>query len=160
MQINSASNVQQMGPPPGGRPPGGGPMKAGMDAAAEMLDLEPQELRSALESGSTLAELADAAGVSTEDLKASMAEAIAKTAPAEVAERMTSKLDDVIAGERPPPPPRRQQSELSNVVDSLASALDTTTEDLLASIESGSLAEMFAQAGLESQTGVLVNADL
>lgn len=158
MQINGASNVA--GPPPGGRPPGGGPMKAGMDAAADMLGLERQELKSALESGQTLADLANEAGVSTDDLEAAMAEAITAAAPPEVAERLTANLGDVIAGERPPRPPRPQQTDKASAVDALAEALDTTTEDLLASIESGSLTELFEAAGFETQTGVLVNTNL
>lgn len=160
MQMQNIAAAQQAGPPQGGRPPGGGPMKAGMDAAADMLGLERQELKSALDSGETLADLAASAGVSTDDLQSTMAEAIEATAPAEVAERLTSALGDVIAGERPPRPPRPQQTDTASAVDALAEALDTTTEDLLASIEAGSLNELFAAAGFESSTGVLVNTDL
>lgn len=160
MQIQNTDAVQHAGPRPGGRPPGGGPMREGMDAAADMLDLEPRELRSALESGETLADLAAAAGISTDDLEATMAEAIEAAAPAEVAERLTSSLGDVIAGERPPRPPRPQQTDTASAVDALAEALDTTTEDLLASIEAGSLTELFEAAGFEAKTGVLVNTDL
>ncbi len=167
MQINAMNNMSQVqgaGGPPGGRPPGGGPMKAGMDAAAETLGLSAEDLKSALDEGSTLEELASSAGVSTDDLEAAMAAAIEDVAPAQAAERMTADLGSIISGERPPPPPRSGggpgQTDVQSAVEKLAEALDTSTEDLFASIEAGTLADLFETAGVSTQVGLFVNTSL
>lgn len=160
MNVTGTSAIQQTGPRPGGRPPGGGAMKAGMDAAADTLGLSKDDLRSALQSGATLQGLAESAGVSTDELKTSMTEAINAAAPPEAAERMTSNLDSIIAGDRPPRPPRPQRNDAESAVSQLADALGTSVDELLASIEDGSITELFEQAGVDSKTGVLVDLDL
>ena len=160
MNVTGTSAIQQTGQRPSGRPPGGGAMKAGMDAAADTLGLSKNELRSALKSGATLQSLADTAGVSNEELKTSMSEAINAAAPSAAAERLTADLDSIIAGRRPPPPPRAQKSDVESAASQLADVLGASAGDVLASIEDGSVAALFEQAGVEAEPGVLVDLNL
>lgn len=160
MEVGRIPQVQPTGPRPGGQPPSGGIINASMDAAAETLGLSRYELRNALQSGSTLKDLADGAGVSTDDLKTAMSEAISSAAPPQIAERANRELDGVISGRRPPPPPRPQQTDLESAVSALAEALETSEKELKASIENGSVAELFETAGLDAESGILVDVDL
>lgn len=159
MQINNAGAAGAVAP--GGRPPGppGGPQKAAMDSAADLLGLSETELREELESGSTLAELAEQAGIEVSELKETMAAAIEEVAPAQVAERMTAELDGVIAGNRgpqgPPPPP----PDASKALEDLASSLDMTSEDLLSAIEDGTFAELLKSEGVETNRGLLIDSN-
>lgn len=160
MEVGSISKVQPTGPGTTARQPGGGIMKASMDAAAETLGLSRNDLRSSLQSGNTLKDLANDAGVSTDDLKAAMSEAISSAAPPQIAERANRELDGVISGRRPPPPPRPQQTDVESAVSALAEALETSEKELKASIENGSVAELFETAGLDAESGILVDIDL
>lgn len=72
------ARIEENGPlffgPHGGGPHGGpcGAARFGVRAAAEVLDVEVQEVVEALQSGQSLAEFAEAQGMSAEDFKAAM----------------------------------------------------------------------------------------
>ncbi|GAA2016632.1 hypothetical protein WDZ16_14520 [Pseudokineococcus marinus] len=93
-----ASTLADALPGPGG--PGGpgglGPGPAGLDAAAEVLDLTPEELRDALaQDGATLASVAEDQGVSTDDLVAALVDAARAHLDEEVADgRITQEQAD------------------------------------------------------------------
>ncbi|WP_298989066.1 hypothetical protein [uncultured Pseudokineococcus sp.] len=95
-----ASTLADALPGPGG--PGGpgglglGPEPAGLDAAAEVLDLTPEELRDALaQDGATLASVAQEQGVSTDDLVAALVDAARTHLDEEVADgRITQAQAD------------------------------------------------------------------
>lgn len=164
MQIGSMPQMpnQVGGPPPGGpRGPGGpgGPHKAAMDGAAEALGLSQTELRERLEAGNSLADIAGEVGVDTEELKAAMVSAIEETAPADAVERMTAEIDGMIEGtgptRRPPPPP--PDVNPSEALEELATAMDLSTQDLLAAIEDGSFADLLKSEGVDTSRGFLVD---
>ena len=57
------------------------PMSAAMSAAAQLLDMAPSDVRSALEGGQSLADLAKSKGMSQDDLIKAMASAIQQARP-------------------------------------------------------------------------------
>jgi uncharacterized protein YidB (DUF937 family) len=57
------------------------PMAAAMSAAAQLLGMAPSDVRSALEGGQTLADLAKSKGISQDDLVKAMASAIQQARP-------------------------------------------------------------------------------
>ena len=150
---------------PAGPPP---PQRAAMDAAARLIGLEPSEMRQQLEGGASLADLATNAGVSTDDLKSVMTEAIASSAPAGAVERMTADLDSVIAGDRRPPPPRSGgpgrsgggEQSASDALTALATSLDLDLDSLMSSIKAGSFADLLNSSGIQTNLGMIVNQSL
>ncbi len=139
-----------------------------MDAAAKLIGIEPSEMRQQLDGGASLADLATTAGISTDDLKTAMTEAIASTAPAGAVDRMTAGLDSIIAGDRPPPPPRGggpgrsggSEQSASDALTALASSLDLDLDSLLSSIEDGSFADLLSSSGVQTELGMIVNQSL
>ena len=99
------------------RPPRGPPS---LEAAAAYLGLTEAELRTELESGKTLAEIAKAKGKSVDDLKKALTAELKKKLDAavkagkltqaqadEIQARMTERLDDLVNGTGGPAPLRR-----------------------------------------------------
>jgi hypothetical protein len=75
----------------GGRGPGGrGLSDAALEAAAEVLDMTTDEVTAALQSGKTLQDLADEAGVDIEDVRAAI-QAVRET---EMRERIGQAVED------------------------------------------------------------------
>ena len=72
-----------------------------MDAAAKLLGMSTSDLRSALQSGKSLADIASSKGISQETLTAGMAAAIQQASPNVSAERAT-EMATAIATRRPP----------------------------------------------------------
>jgi len=73
-------------------------VRKAMDAVAQKLGLSPDELRSKLESGSSLADLAKAQGVSLDDLKSTITQALTSDGSklsadqaAQIADRLVSR---------------------------------------------------------------------
>jgi hypothetical protein len=98
-----------LGPLFGGRGFGfhhGGPPLAGLDAAATYLGLTPAQLRTQLQSGKTLAQIAKAQGKSTDGLKQAM-----------LADAKTHLDADVKAG-------KLTQSQADHILSDLSSRLD------------------------------------
>lgn len=84
---SSSPNASLHGRGPGG---GRGPGEAGLTAAAEVLGMTTDELSSALQSGKTLSELADEAGVDLQDVQ----DAIRAVHEAELRTRIEQALAD------------------------------------------------------------------
>lgn len=144
----------------------GGVRQAAMDAAAGVLGMERDELRSRVSSGASLADLAAERDVSTDDLKAAMSEAITGSAPPEIAGRIIARLDDRLdggsgVGERSGFGLRglRDTAGMSGAVDALASALDMSTDALLSSLEDGTFRERLGLAADSAGPGLLVDED-
>ena len=102
---------------PGG--PGGpfGDRGAGLDAAAEVIGVSPEELREALRDGTSLADLAEANGVDAQDVvDVLVAEAterldqavadgrLTEEKAADIAEHLTERITAMVKGERPARP--------------------------------------------------------
>ncbi len=162
----SASGAAALSPGrPAGSPP---PQRAAMDAAAKIIGLEPSEMRRQLESGASLSDLAAGAGISSDELKAVMTEAIAASAPAGAVDRLTAGLDSIITGDRPPPPPPGGGPGRSggggqgatDALTALATALDLDIESLMASIEEGSFADLLTSSDIPTEVGMIVDQSL
>ena len=128
--------------------------KGPFEAVSGLLGMSADEISSAVSSGKSLNDLASAKGVSHDDLVA----ALEAGAPEEL--QGTSALDDMVEdiasrtgapsgprghGGPPPGPPPGAKGVLSgdltstqqSVLDQLASLLDTSSEDLQTSLQSG-----------------------
>ena len=128
---------------PMGPPPGGGPQKT-MKAVAEKLGMSTDDLKSALDSGSTMADLAKTAGVSQDDLVATIASTLPATGPDGVATDATAMATDIANGVRPERP-QKPQVDLSQGLDSLSGALGISSSDLLDRLTSGTgIADLLA----------------
>ena len=85
-QSPSSAPLHGRGPGDGRGPLGG----AGLEAAAEVLDMTTDELTAALQSGKTLEQLAEEAGVDVQDVK----DAIQAAHATEMRERIQQAVDD------------------------------------------------------------------
>jgi uncharacterized protein YidB (DUF937 family) len=131
-----------------------------MDAAAKLLGMSVSDLRSALQSGKSLADIASSKGISQDKLTAAMAAAIQQANPSVSSEQAT-KVATAIATRTPPaggPPPDATQGTDSTqdasgttatqghhhrhhaggaAMDAAAKALGMSTTDLMSSLQSG-----------------------
>jgi len=80
-----------------------------MDAAATLLDMSQDDLRTALKGGSTLGDIAKAKGVSTDDVTKAIVTALKVNMPADAPaltdEQLTAMAGNIVAGKRPGPRP-------------------------------------------------------
>jgi uncharacterized protein YidB (DUF937 family) len=143
-----------------------------MDAAAKLLGMSVSDLRSALQSGKSLADIASSKGISQDKLTAAMAAAIQQANPSISSEQAT-KVATAIATRTPPaggPPPDATQGTDSTqsasgttatqghhhrhhaggaAMDAAAKALGMSTTDLMSSLQSGqSLASIAKTKGV------------
>ncbi len=125
MSISSIGGVSGFQPPPRNDH-----MHKTMEAAAKTLALSDDELRSKLQSGSTLADVASEQGVSKDDLIASIADTVKSTQlPGGVdATTFATQLVD-----RKPPS-----------VSTLADALGVDSDTLVQQFESGDISDLLA----------------
>ncbi|MBU4336971.1 MAG: hypothetical protein KJ548_10395 [Actinobacteria bacterium] len=137
-----------------------------ISVAAGVLGMSEEEVTSALKSGSSLADLAESKGISEDDLVAALVE----NAPDELKEsgditEITTAMVEQKgmggpgAGGPPPPPPSSEDStgvlgttltsSQQETVDTLADLLDTSSEDLLSQLRSGtSLADLLEDSDI------------
>ena len=170
------------GPPPGGpgkffghRGPalffGGGPFLGGLDAAAKYLDLTDAQLRDRLESGKSLAQIAQDQNKSVDGLKTALKDAAkAKLDQAVKDKRLTqaqedriladldSRIDDFV-NDTPPGPPGRpgfffHGGPFFGVFDAAAKYLDLTDAQLRDRLESGKSLAQVAQDQNKSVDGL------
>ena len=144
--------------PAGG--PGGNPMRQVMSGAASLLGMSDAEMKSALHSGTTLGDLADAKGVSRDDLLAAVTKGVESVGPPPGAESVDAATiaQNIIDGKGPgggpppgPPPSRGDGRDVQSRVDALTSALGMDQDDLFTALASGtSLSELSSQRGLSS----------
>ena len=119
---------------PSGPPPGGGPEKT--DAAvAELLGIDAEALKAQLESGQTMTELAEAAGVDTDDLLAT----IQATLPTDAPSGMATDIASGAMGRGGPAggPPPKPLVDAQSGIQALSDALGISAEDLLTRLTDG-----------------------
>ena len=170
----SSSAMGSVGAAGGHRPPpppgGGGPMKA----ASEKLGISEDDLADELQSGKSLADVANEQGVSTEDLAAALRADMPKgMAAGSKADEIVSKMINEKGGPKPPhgPPPSAggfAASKLDgstsgvfgssmttgqqNTLNTLSSLLGTDSSSLLNSLKSGSsLSDLVSSKGIGSE---------
>ncbi|SDO01397.1 hypothetical protein SAMN05660199_01124 [Klenkia soli] len=147
---------------PSGPPPGGGPEKTNA-AVADLLGIDADTLKAQLSSGKTMAELAQAAGVSNDDLVAT----IQATLPADAPQSMAS---DIASGAMGGPGAagrghHKPAVDAQSGIQALSSALGVSTEDLMARLTDGtgiqdlldSNPKVAAQLSSNQQKGALVD---
>lgn len=159
MSLSVGSVTQQYPPPPAGTA-GANPMRQVMAGAASLLGVSDAELKSALHSGKTLGDLADAKGVSRDDLLKAVTAGVEQVGPPPGTESVDAATiaAGIIDGKgpgggRPPGPPPGGDGERSvqSRVDALTSALGMDQDDLFSALASGtSLSELSSQRGLSS----------
>jgi uncharacterized protein YidB (DUF937 family) len=144
-----------------------------MDAAAKLLGMSSSDLRSALQSGKSLADIASSKGIGQDTLTAAMAAAIQQANPNVSSERAT-EVATAIATRTPPaggpPPDAAQASDATQgatgttavqghhhhhhhaggaAMDAAAKTLGMSTTDLMSSLQSGqSLASIAKSKGV------------
>ena len=103
---------------------------------AELLGTDAASLKAELTSGKTMADLASAAGVSQEDLVATIAATLPAQGPDGVATDTTAMATAIAAGQRPGPPPK-PPVDASSGMDALSSALGVSSSELLQRLTDG-----------------------
>lgn len=161
MDVGSAMQVRGFG---AAMPSGGGfgdVRRAAMDAAAGALGMEQDELRSRVSGGASLSDLAAEQGVSTDDLRSAMGDAIREVAPAGVADLALARLDERLAGGGPSERPGARLSGggfagggfgaggMAGAADALAEALGMSTDELRSSIEDGTFRSRLGLTGAD-----------
>ena len=141
--LTSSSAVQQL-QRPAGPPPGGGPEKT-QAAVADLLGMDTDALQEALQSGQTMSDLASAAGVSQDDLVATIAATLPAQGPDGAALDPT-ELAAKIAGGRQQGPPPKPPVDASSGVDALSGALGISSSELLQRLTDGTgIADLLEQ---------------
>lgn len=139
-----------------------------MDAAAKLLGMSASDLRSAMQSGQSLATIASSKGISQDALTAAMATAIEEANPTISADQ-ANKVATSIATRTPPPPPAGDADSAQGTsgtqaagghhhhrhkggaaaMDAAASTLGVSATDLASSLQSGqSLATIAKSKGV------------
>ena len=133
--LTSVAATQAMGPPH----TGGGREKT-LKAVAEKLGMSAEDLKSALKSGSTMADLATAAGVPQDDLVSTIASTLPTQRPDGAPIDTTQMATDIANGVRPQQHGHQDKpvTDLGQGVDALSSALGISSDDLLNRLTSGS----------------------
>jgi DNA-binding phage protein len=139
MNVSSVGSTAPMRP--AGAPRGGGHEKT-MKAVADELGMSTDDLKSALKSGSTMADLAKTAGVSQDDLVKTIASTLPATGPDGATVDTTAMATNIANGVRPQRPAQASGSgadaDLGQGIDALSSALGISSSDLLDRLTSGS----------------------
>ena len=97
-QTPTAQQLQQMQQMQQTHHHGHGTRKAGMDAAAKVLDMSTSDLQAALKSGQTLASLAQSKGVSIDTLTSTISAALIKANPSLSSDRAALIAQRMVAG--------------------------------------------------------------
>ncbi|NYJ07948.1 hypothetical protein [Petropleomorpha daqingensis] len=162
MDVSSVSGSAAMRP--AGPPPGGAHAKT-LKAVAEKLGMSTGDLRSALKSGSTMADLATTAGVSRDDLVQTIASTLPATGRDGATVDTTAMATDIADGVRPQRPSQSSEPDLGKGLDALSSALGISSSDLLDRLTEGSgitdllqgSAQVSAQLAALQNKGALVD---
>jgi uncharacterized protein YidB (DUF937 family) len=133
MNVSSVGSTAAMRP--AGAPHGG--HEKTLKAVAEKLGMSTGDLRSALKSGSTMADLAKSAGVSQDNLVKTIASTLPTTGPDGAAVDPTAMATNIANGIRPQRA-GKPEPDLSTGLDALSGALGISSSDLLDRLTSGS----------------------
>jgi uncharacterized protein YidB (DUF937 family) len=99
--------------------------------------MSTDDLKSALKSGSTMADLAKSAGVSQDDLVTTIASTLPATGPDGAATDTTAMATNIANGVRPQRP-EKPEADLNQGLETLSGALGISSSDLLDRLTSGS----------------------
>lgn len=172
------------GPPRGGH--GGPNMDTVLAPVADLLGTTTANLQTSMRSGQTLDSLADAAGVSHDDLVAAITAGIDQDRSTQglggatptgevfdvsaIAEAMATGVAPAGGPSGPPPPPpvHGVNSADDDLLQSVASALDLSTDDLVSALMDGtSLSDLATRQGVSMTTvldtlgrGMVVNTTM
>lgn len=152
-----------------GRPPGPDPATM-MQPVADLLGVSTSELRSSLDGGTSLDQLASAKGVSHDDLVAAIKDGLEATAPQGTSSSdgvsgtsavfdLDAMAEDIAAGVRPQgpegpppgPPPTGRNDNDHDALQRVSDLLDMSTDELIESLTSGSsLRDLASSKGISS----------
>ncbi|WP_412734522.1 hypothetical protein [Krasilnikovia sp. MM14-A1259] len=141
---------------------GHGVRRKAFDAAAQALGMSTSDLRSALKSGQSMTSLAQSKGVSTDTLTSAISNALSSADSSLSTDKATEIAQRIVAGPQrghggpdgPPPggkggPP----PAIGAAMDSLASTLGISSDELTSSLQSGkSLTDVAAAQGMDADT--------
>ncbi|MCU7729541.1 hypothetical protein ODJ79_37985 [Actinoplanes sp. KI2] len=137
-------------------------MRKALDAAAQTLGMSGSDLRSALQSGQSMSELAQSKGVDTDTLTTAISSAISGANSSLSSEQATEMAQRIVAGppaggtgrpDGPPPAGQGGRPPLGAAMDSLAGTLGISTDELKSSLQSGqSLTDVAAAHGMDADT--------
>lgn len=145
--------------PDGQRP---GPFRAAMDAAARALGMNPQDLRTALQNGQSLADVAQSKGISQDQLVSAMSSAITGANPgvgADQANQIAQRIVTQVPGQGgevraagptgAPHGHHHRHHGGGDLLDAVSSTLGQSTSSLVAALQGGqSLASIGAASGV------------
>jgi uncharacterized protein YidB (DUF937 family) len=152
----------------GGARHGHGGVEKTLSAVADKLTMSIGDLKKALASGKSLTDIASAAGVSKDDLVSTIASTLPSTTPDGSAVDTTAMATHIADSTRQAPPPRPSDaassagagaSDLGKGIDTLASALGISSDDLLQRLTDGSgITDLLtSNPGVSSQLSALQN---
>lgn len=138
----------------GAPPQAGGPPQ--MNEVAKLLGLSSSELRSELQSGKTLSELASEKGISNESLLKTIETSLSAHkptgAPALSSTELTQMASNIANGTPPSaPPPQGVSGKAQSSTTTLAQSLGIEPSALLSQLEGGGLESLLPQAGYTSE---------
>lgn len=149
MSISSIGGAVGVQPPP---PPPNDTVRKAMDAAAQKLGMSDDDLRSALQSGSSLADVASQKGVSTDDLVSTMADSLkgAQLPDGVSATDAATKMVNRKGGHHghghhgPPPSDDGSTDNVAKNVQTLADTLGVDKATLVQKFQSGDLNDLLS----------------
>jgi uncharacterized protein YidB (DUF937 family) len=112
-----------------------------LSAVADELTMSTDDLKKDLASGKSLTDIASAAGVSKDDLVSTIARTLPSTGPdgsTVDTTSMATRIADSTRSAPKPPPSARTGPDLGTGIDTLASALGVSSDDLLQRLTDGS----------------------
>jgi hypothetical protein len=167
--ISSLDSTTMLPPPP---PQGGGKIKAAMQAAAQTLGLSDDDLKTQLQSGKSLADVAQTQCVSTDDLESAMTSAIGSSSSTS-ASSSTSSTSTLVANlvnrkggghgghhhhhapaaTDPTSSTDSTDPTVQNNLQTLATALGTDPSDLMSQLQSGDFSNIMKNAAAQFTQG-------
>ena len=112
-----------------------GPEKT-MQSVADLLGMDVDSVKEALKGGKTMADVASSAGISTDDLVATIAATLPAQGPDGVPTDKTAMATTIASGQLQGPPPK-PPVDASGGMDALSSALGVSSTELLQRLTDG-----------------------
>jgi uncharacterized protein YidB (DUF937 family) len=154
-QTSDDSTTTTEAPDEGGRLHRGG-LRFGLEAAAEALGISADDLRSALEDGKTIADLAEERGVDVQTvIDAMVADATERIdqRAAEAKEDLSERISDLVNGEVPDHPGPGPRGGIRAGLDAAAEALGISVDDLRSALrDDQTIADVAEEHGVDVQT--------
>ena len=116
-----------------------------VQAVADKLGMDPEDLKKALKGGETMSSLAAKKGVSQDDLVATIASTLPAQRPGGVAVDTTSMATGIANGTRPERP-NKPGADVAQGIQALSNALGISGQDLLDRLTNGTgIADLLAE---------------